>query len=214
MKNILKILSVFFITINIFSLKFAFSENETEKLELIKKYIIDYKKNLNNIIKKYEIKNNKDLEENIKSLDWSIQVIDKVKNTYLPEQEKDKLVRYLTKSLRELNSKSRDILRKEKENYEKKFKETQKYYSSVGNEIGDKLDYLVNLIYKQKIENKLNLTTDEIIVKNSLDKLKSKSKQIKIIGDLEFESKKDLDKFLKRTINDIKSEIKELKNHL
>jgi len=26
--------------------------------------------------------------------------------------------------------------------------------------------------------------------------------------------KKDLDKFLKRTINDIKSEIKELKNHL
>jgi len=80
MKNILKILSVFFITINIFSLKFAFSENETEKLELIKKYIIDYKKNLNNIIKKYEIKNNKDLEENIKSLDWSIQVIDKVKN--------------------------------------------------------------------------------------------------------------------------------------
>ena len=89
MKNILKILSVFFITINIFSLKFAFSENETEKLELIKKYIIDYKKNLNNIIKKYEIKNNKDLEENIKSLDWSIQVIDKVKNTYLPEQEKD-----------------------------------------------------------------------------------------------------------------------------
>ena len=115
MKNILKILSAFFIIINIFSLKFAFSENETEKLELIKKYIIDYKKNLNNIIKKYEIKNNKDLEENIKSLDWSIQVIDKVKNTYLPEQEKDKLVRYLTKSLRELNSKSRDILRKEKE---------------------------------------------------------------------------------------------------
>ena len=178
MKNILKILSVFFITINIFSLKFAFSENETEKLELIKKYIIDYKKNLNNIIKKYEIKNNKDLEENIKSLDWSIQVIDKVKNTYLPEQEKDKLVRYLTKSLRELNSKSRDILR------------------------------------KQKIENKLNLTTDEIIVKNSLERLKSKSKQIKIIWDLEFESKKDLDKFLKRTIIDIKSEIKELKNHL
>ena len=41
MKNILKILSVFFIAINIFSLKFAFSENETEKLELIKKYIID-----------------------------------------------------------------------------------------------------------------------------------------------------------------------------
>ena len=105
-------------------------------------------------------------------------------------------------------------MRKEKENYEKKFKETQKYYSSVWNEIWDKLDYLVNLIYKQKIENKLNLTTDEIIVKNSLERLKSKSKQIKIIWDLEFESKKDLDKFLKRTINDIKSEIKELKNHL
>jgi len=97
--------------------------------------IIELSNNLEDIwisiIKKYEIKNNKDLEENIKSLDWSIQVIDKVKNTYLPEQEKDKLVRYLTKSLRELNSKSRDILRKEKENYEKKFKETQKYYSSV-----------------------------------------------------------------------------------
>ena len=58
------------------------------------------------------------------------------------------------------------------------------------------------------------MTTDEIIVKNSLERLKSKSKQIKIIWDLEFESKKDLDKFLKRTINDIKSEIKELKNNL
>ncbi len=103
---------------------------------------------------------------------------------------------------------------KTNQNYEKKFKETQKYYSSVWNEIWDKLDYLVNLIYKQKIENKLNLTTDEIIVKNSLERLKSKSKQIKIIWDLEFESKKDLDKFLKGTINDIKSEIKELKNHL
>lgn len=214
MKNILKILSVFFITINIFSLKFAFSENETEKLELIKKYIIDYKKNLNNIIKKYEIKDNRDLEENIKSLDWSMQIIDKVKNTYLPEQEKDKLIKYLTKSLRELNSKSRDILRREKENYENEIKKAQKHYSTIWNEIWDKLNSLFNLIYKQKIENKLNLTTDEIIVKNSLEKLKSKSKQLKIIWDLEFESKKDLDKFLKRTINEIKSEIKELRNHL
>ena len=214
MKNILKILSVFFITINIFSLKFAFSENETEKLELIKKYIIDYKKNLNNIIKKYEIKDNRYLEENIKSLDWSMQIIDKVKNTYLPEQEKDKLIKYLTKSLRELNSKSRDILRREKENYENEIKKAQKHYSTIWNEIWDKLNSLFNLIYKQKIENKLNLTTDEIIVKNSLEKLKSKSKQLKIIWDLEFESKKDLDKFLKRTINEIKSEIKELRNHL
>ena len=214
MKNILKILSVFFITINIFSLKFAFSENETEKLELIKKYIIDYKKNLNNIIKKYEIKDNRDLEENIKSLDWSMQIIDKVKNTYLPEQEKDKLIKYLTKSLRELNSKSRDILRREKENYENEIKKAQKHYSTIWNEIWDKLNSLFNLIYKQKIENKLNLTTDEIIVKNSLEKLKSKSKQLKIIWDLELESKKDLDKFLKRTINEIKSEIKELRNHL
>ena len=214
MKNILKILSVFFITINIFSLKFAFSENETEKLELIKKYIIDYKKNLNNIIKKYEIKDNRDLEENIKSLDWSMQIIDKVKNTYLPEQEKDKLIKYLTKSLRELNSKSRDILSREKENYENEIKKAQKHYSTIWNEIWDKLNSLFNLIYKQKIENKLNLTTDEIIVKNSLEKLKSKSKQLKIIWDLEFESKKDLDKFLKRTINEIKSEIKELRNHL
>ena len=43
------------------------AENEIDKLELIERYIVNYKKNISLVVTKYEIKDNKDIKDTINS---------------------------------------------------------------------------------------------------------------------------------------------------
>ena len=83
------------------------AENEIDKLELIERYIVNYKKNISLVVTKYEIKDNKDIKDTINSLDFLLEIISKVKDSNMSEQEKERVVKFLTKNLKEINWKSK-----------------------------------------------------------------------------------------------------------
>ena len=79
------------------------AENEIDKLELIERYIVNYKKNISLVVAKYEIKDNKDIKDTTDSLNFLLEIISKVKDSNMSEQEKERVVKFLTKKLKEIN---------------------------------------------------------------------------------------------------------------
>ena len=74
------------------------AENEIDKLELIERYIVNYKKNISLVVAKYEIKDNKDIKDTTDSLNFLLEIISKVKDSNMSEQEKERVVKFLTKN--------------------------------------------------------------------------------------------------------------------
>ena len=116
------------------------AENEIDKLELIERYIVNYKKNISLVVAKYEIKDNKDIKDTTDSLNFLLEIISKVKDSNMSEQEKERVVKFLTKNLKEINWKSKETLKKWKEDFDKKVKQIQESYSKLWLKISWQLD--------------------------------------------------------------------------
>ena len=187
------------------------AENEIDKLELIERYIVNYKKNISLVVTKYEIKDNKDIKDTINSLDFLLEIISKVKDSNMSEQEKERVVKFLTKNLKEINWKSKETLKKWKEDFDKKIKQIQESYSKLWLRISRQLDILTQKIYKLKFNNRENTNS---ILKENLDRITEISKELKDFWEINFNSEKEIKTYFKNIIQDIKKELLKLKENI
>ena len=187
------------------------AENEIDKLELIERYIVNYKKNISLVVTKYEIKDNKDIKDTINSLDFLLEIISKVKDSNMSEQEKERVVKFLTKNLKEINWKSKETLKKWKEDFDKKIKQIQESYSKLWLRISRQLDILTQKIYKLKFNNRENTNS---ILKENLDRITEISKELKDFWEINFNSEKEIKTYFKNIIQDIKKDLLKLKENI
>ena len=187
------------------------AENEIDKLELIERYIVNYKKNISLVVTKYEIKDNKDIKDTINSLDFLLEIISKVKDSNMSEQEKERVVKFLTKNLKEINWKSKETLKKWKEDFDKKIKQIQESYSKLWLRISRQLDILTQKIYKLKFNNRENTNS---ILKENLDRITEISKELKDFWEINFNSEKEIKTYFKNIIQDIRRELLKLKENI
>ncbi|MBB1565262.1 hypothetical protein HG430_004430 [Candidatus Gracilibacteria bacterium] len=189
------------------------AENEIDKLELIERYIVNYKKNISLVVAKYEIKDNKDIKDTTDSLNFLLEIISKVKDSNMSEQEKERVVKFLTKNLKEINGKSKETLKKGKEDFDKKVKQIQESYSKLGLKISGQLDFFIQKIHKLKL-NKEILNSKESILKENLNRIVEISRELKDFGEINFNSEKEIKTYFKNIIQDIRRELLKLKENI
>ena len=171
------------------------AETEIDKLELIERYIVNYKKNISLVVAKYEIKDNKDIKDTTDSLNFLLEIISKVKDSNMSEQEKERVVKFLTKNLKEINWKSKETLKKWKEDFDKKVKQIQESYSK--------------LWLNKEIHN-----TKESILKENLNRIAEISRELKDFWEINFNSEKEIKTYFKNIIQDIRRELLKLKENI
>ena len=188
------------------------AENEIDKLELIERYIVNYKKNISLVVAKYEIKDNKDIKDTTDSLNFLLEIISKVKDSNMSEQEKERVVKFLTKNLKEINWKSKETLKKWKEDFDKKVKQIQESYSKLLLKISWQLDFFIQKIHKLKL-NKEILNSKESILKENLNRIAEISRELKDFWEINFNSEKEIKTYFKNIIQDIRRELLKLKEN-
>lgn len=189
------------------------AENEIDKLELIERYIVNYKKNISLVVAKYEIKDNKDIKDTTDSLNFLLEIISKVKDSNMSEQEKERVVKFLTKNLKEINWKSKETLKKWKEDFDKKVKQIQESYSKLWLKISWQLDFFIQKIHKLKL-NKEILNSKESILKENLNRIAEISRELKDFWEISFNSEKEIKTYFKNIIQDIRRELLKLKENI
>ena len=189
------------------------AENEIDKLELIERYIVNYKKNISLVVAKYEIKDNKDIKDTTDSLNFLLEIISKVKDSNMSEQEKERVVKFLTKNLKEINWKSKETLKKWKEDFDKKVKQIQESYSKLWLKISWQLDFFIQKIHKLKL-NKQILNSKESILKENLNRIVEISRELKDFWEISFNSEKEIKTYFKNIIQDIRRELLKLKENI
>ena len=189
------------------------AENEIDKLELIERYIVNYKKNISLVVAKYEIKDNKDIKDTTDSLNFLLEIISKVKDSNMSEQEKERVVKFLTKNLKEINWKSKETLKKWKEDFDKKVKQIQESYSKLWLKISWQLDFFIQKIHKLKL-NKEILNSKESILKENLNRIAEISRELKDFWEINFNSEKEIKTYFKNIIQDIRRELLKLKENI
>jgi len=189
------------------------AENEIDKLELIERYIVNYKKNISLVVAKYEIKDNKDIKDTTDSLNFLLEIISKVKDSNMSEQEKERVVKFLTKNLKEINWKSKETLKKWKEDFDKKVKQIQESYSKLWLKISWQLDFFIQKIHKLKL-NKEILNSKESILKENLNRIVEISRELKDFWEINFNSEKEIKTYFKNIIQDIRRELLKLKENI
>lgn len=208
LNSLLVILSIFFINMG----NIVLAEAEQDKIELIERYLKKYKKNLKTIAVKYKIKDEK-FDENIKSFDSLLNLIWKLKENKKLSENKEKIEKYLNKNIKELNNKSKEILKTWKIQHEKDMKKLQENLLKSGKLISSKLELLINYINKVKL-NKTTLNLKESLLKANLIRLKEKSKLFSDFWKENFYNQDDMKNAFKKIINETKKDIIELKNKL
>ena len=189
------------------------AENEIDKLELIERYIVNYKKNISLVVAKYEIKDNKDIKDTTESLNFLVEIISEVRDSNMSEQEKERVVKFLTKNLKEINWKSKETLKKWKEDFDKKVKQIQESYSKLWLKISWQLDFFIQKIHKLKL-NKEILNSKESILKENLNRIAEISRELKDFWEINFNSEKEIKTYFKNIIQDIRRELLKLKENI
>ena len=178
------------------------AENEIDKLELIERYIVNYKKNISLVVAKYEIKDNKDIKDTTDSLNFLLEIISKVKDSNMSEQEKERVVKFL-----------KETLKKWKEDFDKKVKQIQESYSKLWLKISWQLDFFIQKIHKLKL-NKEILNSKESILKENLNRIAEISRELKDFWEINFNSEKEIKTYFKNIIQDIRRELLKLKENI
>lgn len=204
MKKIFKII-IFFISFFTFLwINISFAWNEEEQLEMIERYINTQKKNIKSVIKKYNIKDEV-LEQKRKNLEELQIIIEKIKDSEANKEQKEEIIKFLTKNLKNLNSEIKEILRYHKEEFEKNLRKIQEPYNILWKKISLLIDKIIVILEKKNLNNK----------NNSLkEKLKNISKLFKNFKDLKFSSEEEIKTNFKKIINETKITISELKKVL
>lgn len=210
MKVFFKIFIIFFTFLNFF---WVYAQWESEKIENIELYIKKHKKDIRAIIQKYDLKSNQDLQDWISSLDNLLEIIKKVKQSNISEENKEQIRVYLSEEIIKINSILKPVLKQAKKDFDIKIKELKEPYIELSEKISYLLEKISSLISKSKL-NKEILSLKESILKENIDRIKVIEKSFREFSNLTFYSEEEIKMYLKKLIEETKKEIFILRNNL
>ena len=206
MKKILTFLLLFLSFFNIYTnYSLVYAENEWEQIELIEISIKNLKRNLRNIMRKYKIKEEK-LNKIIDYLNELIDWIKKVKKSNLNSEDKEKVIKHLNKSLKNINNEIKETLKVWRE---KRFNETRTFqqpYNKLWRKFFNEVIIIINNINSTRLNKKI-LNLKESILKSNIEKLKEKAILLRDFENSNFYTEEEIKSNFKDLILDFKKAI-------
>lgn len=206
MKKILTFLLLFLSFFNIYTnYSLVYAENEWEQIELIEVSIKNLKRNLRNIIRKYKIKEEK-LDKIIDSLNDLIDWINKVKESNLKSEDKEKVIKHLNKSLKNINNEIKETLKVWREKRFSEIRIIQQPYNKLWRKFFNEVIMIINDINSTRLNKKI-LNLKESILKSNLEKLKEKAILLRDFWNSSFYTEEEIKSNFKTLIWDFKKAI-------
>ena len=206
MKKILTFLLLFLSFFNIYTnFSLVYAENEWEQIELIEVSIKNLKRNLRNIIRKYKIKEEK-LDKIIDSLNDLIDWINKVKESNLKSEDKEKVIKHLNKSLKNINNEIKETLKVWREKRFSEIRIIQQPYNKLWRKFFNEVIIIINDINSTRLNKKI-LNLKESIFKSNLEKLKEKAILLRDFWNSSFYTEEEIKSNFKTLIWDFKKAI-------
>lgn len=183
------------------------TDSNIKKAILVEDYIIRHKEKIENFLDNYDIKDNKELNNDLKILNDSIIAIRKIQNTDIEKKKAEDIIQNILNRIKTVNENLKVKLKIEKELYEKKLDQKKQAYSLLWKKISDKI-YNINLkLARNILKDKQNLSFKELQIKNNLINLNKESQRLKNFWDMEFKSEYDIKETFINILKNIKNEI-------
>ena len=200
-----KIILLFLLFITLLSSNNVFSSNDynnnIEQAELIEKYILQVKNEVNELSIKYESNDSEFLKEKFKEMDNLVYVLRKIKDWEFQNNNTEDIIKKIFERFKELNSELIVYLKERKQ-----FKIEKDFYIEIEQKVSNKITILLdkmNLVFKQKT----NLSTKEKEILKHLENLEELNKYLKIIEKTRFDNSEEIRESLVKIIKEVKIEI-------
>lgn len=217
MKFFIKILLVITVLLNTTKVYVDNNEdyynNNIEKSVLLENYLISHKKNIEDFIEKYNINNDYDLQFNLDKIEYFISILDKIQEWKVTYENQNFAINTIVKSIKEINSTLKILLKEKKEYVEANVEKKLKAYYELGLKISEKLDDTNYILYKSNIYNKEILNDREKSIRDSIIKLNKISNVFKNFNRVKFNSEEEIKSSFTRLLKEIISETRKIKEY-
>lgn len=190
----------------------AESNNDSQKeiilrAELIQKYIVQHKENIQNFIDEYSIKNNISLDRKLQELNTFSILIYKIQTGQISWSDAKKSINQILTGIKRINEEFKWLLKKEKEIFETKLAKRKVLYSRIGLQLSKKLDQINIQIAKKVLDWKTNLTDREKQLRVHMIRLNNESKKLQNINNIPFKSEQEIKQAFIRILKNIRREM-------
>lgn len=190
----------------------AESTNDSQKeiilrAELIQKYIVQHKENIQNFIDEYNIKNNISLDRKLQELNTFSILIYKIQTWQIKWNNAKKSINQILTGIKRINEEFKWLLKKEKEIFENKLIKRKVLYSKVWLQLSQKLDQINIQIAKKVLDWKTNLSDREKQLRIHMIRLNNESKKLQNINNIPFKSEQEIKQAFIRILKNIRREM-------
>lgn len=213
MRIFLKYISIFIMLFS-FNISYWLEDYESyENLELIENYLIKHKNNIVKIVTQYELENNNTISWQIWKIDYLIQSIEKIKNSNINENNKDKARKTIINEIKNINTELKDTLKKEISKYNSDMDKTISIYHEIWVRLSKKIDSIYLKFYNPELENKKVLTISESKLKNSIKNLNKISKKLNEFDKIKFTKKEEIKESFIRLLKELRVDLYNIKTY-
>lgn len=177
------------------------------RAELIQKYIVQHKENIQNFIDEYNIKNNVSLDRKLQELNTFSVLIYKIQTGQITWENAKSNINQILSWIKRINEEFKWILKKEKDLFEKNLEKRKILYSRVWDQLAWKLDQINIQIAKKVLDWKTNLSSREQQLRQHMIRLNIESKKLQNIENIPFKSEKEIKQAFIRILKNIRREM-------
>jgi len=183
------------------------------KAKLIKKYALNYKKEIKNLLKIYQIPTSPLLSRSMKEIDIMIDSLNKIEVKNIEKTDADKIISSVIFWLKKINQKLTPYLKDGQLSFQKSLKKRKARYIKIGNILSKSLENFIQKL-SLALTKKKKLTPSNKEVVRSLVRLDKTVDKIKEFQKIDFKTKQDMKNYYIKIIKSIRREIKIIKNLL
>lgn len=218
MKNFVKILIISFGIFGFLDAKsfdeYKNYENTKDRAILIESYLNSHKRQIQNFTKKYNIESNTNINREINNIDLLIKSLELIQQKNIDSNKEVELINKIVSEIKKINDRLKILLQEKKEVSSLNLEKTiQEYWH-----LWIKLSVEINKITKnfEYIEQKevYTLSRNESNIKKSVSRLKELSYLLKMFWKLNFSNENELKISFKKTIIEIREEMKIIKQNI
>ncbi len=206
MKKVIYILSIIFIFMGSYNSSLSYSWEQGITIKYLIKYSDNKIYNLEKIIKKYNLENDKYIKSKIqelKNIKKSLEII--------KYNKKYELINQILKKLKENNNSLKDYLKKKLKENKKKLEKYKKIYYQKIKKILLKIDYTIKVVSKEFYFNQ-NKTVKNKQILDLLYLIKIKLDNLKNLEQKNFYSKKEMINYIVDNFRQIQFHFRQIKN--
>ena len=183
------------------------TDSNVKKAILVEDYVIRHKEKINEFIINYDIKNNIDLNNDLRYINESIDALKRIQNTTIEKKKAEEVMQAVLDRLKYINEALKIKLKFEKEKYKEKLNKRKEAYSLLWKKLSEKI-YNINLkIARKIIKNNENLSITELDIKDNLVNLNKESQKLKNFWNMNFKSESEMKESFINILRNIKVEI-------